>query len=295
MRAAELWKLVRQTAVEYTTYSLTLFLLLPKSPVLSALYWLEQQCCAVFGPDFGRICFPSLLFSVGFTISSCIYHLLDHYNCFPSKKVHKRDFRSNAVSWRDMWPTVVLNHVLWHCLTLYVVFYHLFDGQAVWKGVSLQYDLGRDMWHVVHCLFITLGALTVFDTGFYWMHRLMHHPLLYKRVHALHHRTFASTALSGAYMTAPDYILVSQYLDNPERGVCHQHVQTQSLPAAAISLVLHATYMNMPMLCHVWIATLASINAAHTHSGFVFPILPTPLSHEGRGCARYMIDRSMNA
>jgi len=34
-----------------------------------------------------------------------------------------------------------------------------------------------------------LAALVIHDTYFYWMHRIVHHPKLYKTVHLLHHKS----------------------------------------------------------------------------------------------------------
>lgn len=40
---------------------------------------------------------------------------------------------------------------------------------------------------VAYYLFTTAFIIVFHDTYFYWVHRLMHHPLLYKRVHEVHH------------------------------------------------------------------------------------------------------------
>jgi len=40
---------------------------------------------------------------------------------------------------------------------------------------------------VLYYIATTVFIILVHDTYFYWMHRLMHHPLLYQRVHAVHH------------------------------------------------------------------------------------------------------------
>ncbi|RMG29161.1 MAG: sterol desaturase family protein [Bacteroidetes bacterium] len=38
-------------------------------------------------------------------------------------------------------------------------------------------------------LFTWVWMLFLHDTWFYWMHRLMHHPLLFKHVHLVHHKS----------------------------------------------------------------------------------------------------------
>ena len=45
-------------------------------------------------------------------------------------------------------------------------------------------------------------AFIIHDTYYYWAHRMMHHPKIYKYVHAIHHRSFHPTPFS-AYCFAP--------------------------------------------------------------------------------------------
>jgi sterol desaturase/sphingolipid hydroxylase (fatty acid hydroxylase superfamily) len=39
----------------------------------------------------------------------------------------------------------------------------------------------------------TLAVILIHDTYFYWTHRWMHHPSVYRWVHAVHHRSTAPT------------------------------------------------------------------------------------------------------
>lgn len=51
--------------------------------------------------------------------------------------------------------------------------------------------------------FVSIGIMIVLhDTYFYWSHRLMHHPLLYRRVHHTHHLSTSPTPWS-AYAFSP--------------------------------------------------------------------------------------------
>ena len=45
-----------------------------------------------------------------------------------------------------------------------------------------KYGLGYEV-------FVFIAMLVVSDTWFYWSHRAMHHPRIYKYVHALHHKS----------------------------------------------------------------------------------------------------------
>lgn len=44
------------------------------------------------------------------------------------------------------------------------------------------------------------------DFLFYWMHRAMHAPWLYKRVHSVHHRIRTPWAVTGHYMHPAEYV-----------------------------------------------------------------------------------------
>ncbi len=44
-------------------------------------------------------------------------------------------------------------------------------------------------WAVLEFCAWMLFVLVVHDTYFYWSHRLLHHPALFRRVHALHHQS----------------------------------------------------------------------------------------------------------
>jgi lathosterol oxidase len=46
----------------------------------------------------------------------------------------------------------------------------------------------------------TLGYFLVTDFGLYWMHRLMHHPVLFRAIHRWHHQTLSPTAFTASAM-----------------------------------------------------------------------------------------------
>lgn len=45
------------------------------------------------------------------------------------------------------------------------------------------------------------------DTGFYWMHRFLHIPSVYKLYHKKHHEYNNSISISALYSHPVDYIL----------------------------------------------------------------------------------------
>jgi Delta7-sterol 5-desaturase len=63
----------------------------------------------------------------------------------------------------------------------------LFIGTPIVKYTQFYRDISA---HGIGWLVLSVPlTLLVHDTYFYWMHRLMHHPKLYKKVHLVHHKS----------------------------------------------------------------------------------------------------------
>eukprot|EP00049_Salpingoeca_infusionum_P003004 m.62201 g.62201 ORF g.62201 m.62201 type:complete len:120 (-) comp11899_c0_seq4:715-1074(-) len=54
-----------------------------------------------------------------------------------------------------------------------------------------------------------LVAMFVDDTGFYWNHRLLHHPRLYKHVHKMHHEFKNVAWFTAAYAHPIEFFMSS--------------------------------------------------------------------------------------
>jgi len=59
----------------------------------------------------------------------------------------------------------------------------IFAAWHDWTQVYARFDKHG----IPYFLFSIFLALVIHDAFFYWAHRLMHHPLLYKKVHLVHH------------------------------------------------------------------------------------------------------------
>eukprot|EP00164_Ancoracysta_twista_P002067 GFYU01002723.1.p1 GENE.GFYU01002723.1~~GFYU01002723.1.p1 ORF type:complete len:148 (+),score=38.01 GFYU01002723.1:248-691(+) len=106
----------------------------------------------------------------------------------------------------------------------------------------------------------------VYETFFYWNHRILHHPSLYDAYHKLHHKTYASVGISAIYMTWTDFML------------------TQMMP-----IVSGAYLINSPPVLGLLGTTVGSINAIHSHSAYKFPCMPTPESHDDHH-SKYLVN-----
>ncbi|PVD34707.1 hypothetical protein C0Q70_05984 [Pomacea canaliculata] len=124
----------------------------------------------------------------------------------------------------------------------------------MWRGCSvLPQDLPTFHWAVMELIIFTL----VEEVFFYYSHRLMHHPCLYKHVHKMHHE-----------WTAPIGI-VSIYAHPIE------HCISNLLPPAMGPLLLGSH------LATSWLFfALALMSTTVAHCGYHFPFLPSPEAHD---------------
>lgn len=92
---------------------------------------------------------------------------------------------------------------------------------------------------------------------FYYMHRLFHHPKLYKLVHKIHHEWLAPVGVASIY--------------------CHplEHAAVNLLPVLA-GPILAGSHLSVAWLWFCLVVMSTTIN----HSGYHFPFLPSAESHD---------------
>jgi len=87
----------------------------------------------------------------------------------PKRKDYKRDIIYSLIS-VSIFGTVSL-----------IIFYYLFSYTNFYRNFN-QYG-------VLYYIFSWIWMLFLHDTYFYWMHKMMHHPKLYRKVHLVHHKS----------------------------------------------------------------------------------------------------------
>lgn len=102
--------------------------------------------------------------------------------------------------------------------------------------------------------YVIVGQVIFFmvldDFLFYVLHRALHTPWLYKRVHAVHHRVTAPWAVAGAYFHPVEYLLI-----------------TGSALAGPLLVGAHLVTMWIWIVFRQW-------EASEGHSGYHFPFHP---------------------
>ncbi len=110
----------------------------------------------------------------------------------------------------------------------------------------------------INGLIWAIASLVLFDTWFYWAHRAIHHPRLYKIVHRWHHKAITPTVWSNNSDT---------FLDNM---FCQSYwlIAPILLPAPTLILCLHKIYDQVTgMLGH----------AGHEYAAGKMSSKPSPL------------------
>ena len=132
------------------------------------------------------------------------------------------------------------------------MFWSLASGVTVWTGyeVLLFWAMGNGYapvltWEASPVWFVALFFLIPIWESFYfyWIHRLLHWPPLYRRVHALHHRNINVGPWSGLSMHPVEHVI---YLGSV---MIHWIV-----PAGPVHILYHMQYL--------------TLTAVTTHSGF---------------------------
>ncbi|GFT63364.1 fatty acid hydroxylase domain-containing protein 2, partial [Nephila pilipes] len=123
----------------------------------------------------------------------------------------------------------------------------------VWRG----YD-SRKIIPSFQRVFFEITAFALLDEViFYYFHRLLHHPRLYKYIHKRHHEWTTPIAIAALY--------------------CHpiEHYLCNLMPAYIGPLLLRSHTFT------VWIwYSIALMTTVNAHSGFHFPFFFSPESHD---------------
>src|SRR3989440_3854826 len=104
-------------------------------------------------------------------------------------------------------------------------------GTGHWLYAEFGWGL-RPFGGVAGSILAFLGSLILFDTWFYWFHRLIHTPLFYARVHRWHHMTVTPVAWSNNSDRLVDNLFLQSYW-----LVAHFLI-----PAAPAGLLAHKVY-----------------------------------------------------
>jgi Delta7-sterol 5-desaturase len=81
------------------------------------------------------------------------------------------------------------SQVIMTCVALYI----MFGNDSVMSNMQISPGLLGWLWAPV----LTFLLFAAEDTSFYWMHRIIHHPKLFRHIHRVHHESFDPTPFTA--------------------------------------------------------------------------------------------------
>ncbi|XP_035659138.1 fatty acid hydroxylase domain-containing protein 2-like [Branchiostoma floridae] len=151
-----------------------------------------------------------------------------------------------------LWKTVKLvlfNQFIVTGLVIFLTAPTLFH----WRGMPCGRELPWFHWVLVELIVFVL----VEEVMFYYSHRLLHQPAMYKRIHKKHHEWTAPIGIVAVYAHPVEHIL------------------SNVLPVAAGPILMGSH------VATVWLwFCLALTTTSISHSGYHFPLLPSPEAHD---------------
>ncbi|KAG1670634.1 Fatty acid hydroxylase domain-containing protein 2 [Nymphon striatum] len=123
-----------------------------------------------------------------------------------------------------------------------------------WRGLVIKpEDLPSFPWVLIELVVCVLAEEVVF----YYSHRMLHHPRIYKYIHKKHHEWVAPIAITSLYAHPVEHILSNLLPPFVGPFLLGSHVATTWL----------------------WY-TIAALSTLNAHSGFHFPFFPSPEAHD---------------
>lgn len=143
---------------------------------------------------------------------------------------------------------VLFNHTIVTLAFSYVLY-----PVYVWRGCSTGLELPSFQWVLFEIAVFTM----IEEIGFYYSHRLFHHPAIYKYVHKQHHEWTAPIGIVAIYAHPLE------------------HIVSNLGPISAGPLIMGSH------LATTWLwFSIALTSTIISHSGYHLPFLPSPEAHD---------------
>jgi sterol desaturase/sphingolipid hydroxylase (fatty acid hydroxylase superfamily) len=158
---------------------------------------------------------------------------------------------SYLLNWNLLYTTiktVLFNQIIINPIIAYMIYYCTYININIGEkpfpsSINIIYDVFK--------------SLLIVEFAFYYMHRILHIPFVYKHIHSIHHTYSAPIAISALYSHPIEYIFSN-----------------------IIPVVLG------PLLCQSHLFTfllfqfIAIVNTVSVHSGYKIPFLINPTTHD---------------
>ncbi|ELT89490.1 hypothetical protein CAPTEDRAFT_172660 [Capitella teleta] len=194
----------------------------------------------------------TLVGTVSFWIFNALLMILDYFS-WPKVllKYKIQEDKNMPVDGQKMMKAVLW--VMFNQTVIGIPFIYISYLMMLWRGCDFGPVLPS-----FHCLLFHISlCILVEEVFFYYGHRLFHTPMLYKRIHKMHHEWTAPIGITALYAHPVEHVLCN--LLPPVLG--------------PIFLGSHIA------AAWIWFA-LALISTTVSHSGYHLPLLPSPEAHD---------------
>ena len=111
------------------------------------------------------------------------YYYVRHLEKFKPKRLSKREFKKDQVKKEIKWS--LISSAIFAVAGALVFYLFTNELTAIYTEFSLT-----DLWYIPLSFIM---ALLIHETYYYWIHRWMHRPGIYKKVHKVHHDSLTPT------------------------------------------------------------------------------------------------------
>jgi Delta7-sterol 5-desaturase len=145
-----------------------------------------------FAFDFGRY----LIASCG--MAAIVWGL--RRTAFASRNIQER--KASAADIKREFLASMQTCVVYISVTIFVIWG---ISAGIFQEIEGSFGLGTD-------LVILAGVIVGHDAYFYWVHRAMHHPLLFKLFHRHHHRSITPTPFAAYSFAVPEALTMALFI-----------------------------------------------------------------------------------